>query len=407
MTIAPTKITTRPVPYAPSCGKRLREAEFGIIVEGVEDINSLSKDEFAVVHDLLYKHGVVVFPEVDVTPAGQFKLTNAFDPNAEEYGHGKVGRPDNKSILHPDLRNIPSQPAVQLIGNGEVTDPHILQGLQSPCKLRHPSHQTFHRTQLSAEESAAGLTRFYRWHIDAALYQRDPPKVTTLYGLAMPEGKKNTVRYDDGTGDELEVPLGGTAFTSGKLTFDILPDEYKSLAVRTKVRYAPHPYVWMGPAKSRSTGLGMESEGKEVPLNDLPPWEEKYIKTLPVCWKNPVTGSLHFQVHPSGIQELHIAPLPSGVAPTASTLYPDGATLTDLKQVRELMYKMQRPGIAPENVFVVDWKPKMFALFHNRGTLHSITGAFAEDEIRAFHQCNLASTDLPVGPSEEDILKYA
>lgn len=45
-------------------------------------------------------------------------------------------------------------------------------------------------------------------------------------------------------------------------------------------------------------------EGLEVPLDKLPPWQEKHVKTFPVCWKNPVTGHLHFQVHPSGIQEL-------------------------------------------------------------------------------------------------------
>ncbi|BGP14834.1 hypothetical protein JCM10213_002727 [Rhodosporidiobolus nylandii] len=407
MTVAPTTITISPVPYPASCGKRLRDEHFGVQVEGIKDPNNLSKDEFAIVHDLLYKHSLVVFPNVDMTPDGQHSLTKTFDPNAEEYGHGKVGRPDNKSILHPDLRNIPSHPAVQLIGNGIVNDPHILQGLPAPCKLKHPSHQTFHKTQLSDEESAAGFTRFYRWHIDAALYQRDPPKVTTLYGLAMPQQKKNVVRYDDGTSDELEVPLGGTAFTSGKLTFDLLPPHLKSLAVRAKVRYAPHPYVWMSGGKSRSTGLGMESDGKEIPLEDLPPWEEKYIKTLPICWKNPVTGALHLQVHPSGVHELLVDPLPSTAERTPETLYPDGAHLTDLKQVRELIYEMQRPGIAPENVYVVDWTPKTLALFHNRGTLHSITGAFAEDEVRAFWQCNLASTDLPVGPSDEDVAKYA
>jgi hypothetical protein len=36
----------------------------------------------------------------------------------------------------------------------------------SPCS---PSHQTFHKDVLSDEDSAAGFTRFYRWHIDAAL----------------------------------------------------------------------------------------------------------------------------------------------------------------------------------------------------------------------------------------------
>ncbi|GAA6027931.1 hypothetical protein JCM8097_001787 [Rhodosporidiobolus ruineniae] len=400
-------ISVSPVNYPDSTGKRLRDEQFGVEVRGIRDINDMTKEELGTVHDLLYRHSIVVFPDVDVTPAGQFALTNSFDPQAQEYGHGSVGRPDNKSILHPDLRNIPAHPAVQLIGNGVVNNPHILQGLQAPCKLKHPSHQSFHKTALSDEESAAGLTRFYRWHIDAALYQRNPPKVTTLYGLSMPEGKKNTVRYDDGTGDELEVPLGGTAFVSGKVMFDILPAELKSLAVRMKVRYFPHPYVAIGTAKARSTGLGMETEGKEVPIEDLPPWEEKHIKTYPVLWKNPVTGELHFQVHPSGIRELFIDPVPACAARTDASVYPDGAHLTDLLTVRDLMYILQRPGIAPDLVYTVAWKPRTFALFHNRGVLHSITGAFAEDEVRAFWQCNVAATDEPVGPSEEDVQKYA
>jgi hypothetical protein len=29
-------------------------------------------------------------------------------------------------------------------------------------------------------------------------------------------------------------------------------------------------------------------------------------------------------------------------------MYPDGAHLTDLKEVRDILYKMQRPGIAPK-----------------------------------------------------------
>ncbi|BGP54586.1 hypothetical protein JCM8202v2_002173 [Rhodotorula sphaerocarpa] len=280
-----------------------------------------------------------------------------------------------QSVLHNDLRNLAGTP-VQLIGNGVVADDRILQGIPSPCKLKHPSHQTFHKTQVSDEDSAKGFTRFYRWHIDAALYQRDPPKVTTLYGLRMPTSKRNTVRYDDGSGDTLDVPLGGTAFTSGKVAFDLLSDELKSLAVRLRVKYMPHPYVAIGTAKSRPTGLGMESDGLETAFEDLPPWEEKHVKIYPACWKNPATGNLHLQVHPSGVHELLVDPLPAGADRSESALYPDGAHLTDLETVRNLLYLMQRPGIAPEHVFVVDWKPKQLAPFHNRGCLHSITGAF-------------------------------
>lgn len=44
-----------------------------------------------------------------------------FDPTAQSYGHGnnKTGK-ETKSILHPDLKTIPHQPEVQLIGHGQV-----------------------------------------------------------------------------------------------------------------------------------------------------------------------------------------------------------------------------------------------------------------------------------------------
>ena len=64
--------------------------------------------------------------------------------------------------------------------------------------------------------------------------------------------------------------------------FDILPPELKSVAVRTKVRYAPHPYVWMSPAHVRSTGLGIESGGLELAVEELPAWTEKDVKTYPM-----------------------------------------------------------------------------------------------------------------------------
>lgn len=124
----------------------------------------------------------------------------------------------------------------------------------------------------------------------------------------------------------------------------------------------------MAPAHAMSTGLGIESEGLELPLDELPPWEESRVKIFPLVsktnsvdkqttyltkqtWKNPVTGALHFQVHPCGVSELLVAPLPEG-AKREGALFPDGAHLTDLKEVRELLYKMQRPAIAPQVSFL-------------------------------------------------------
>jgi alpha-ketoglutarate-dependent taurine dioxygenase len=131
-------------------------------------------------------------------------------------------------------------PQVQLIGNGTV---YNHEGL-AEAMLKHPSHSTFHKTRVSAEEEAKGITRFYRWHIDAALYDLAPPKVTTLYAISVPAGAEQTCRYDDGSGDELRVPLGTTAFVSGTTMFEILPRELKSLAVRTKVKVGVISSSW-------------------------------------------------------------------------------------------------------------------------------------------------------------------
>lgn len=73
---------------------------------------------------------------------------------------------------------------------------------------------------------------------------------------APPTSNELAVGWRDAGTDSPARPL---AVVSGKVMFDILPAEYKSLAVRARVKYFPHPYVAIGTAKSRSTGLGMET----------------------------------------------------------------------------------------------------------------------------------------------------
>jgi hypothetical protein len=145
-----------------------------------------------------------------------FDAWQVFDPQCEDYGHGnnKIDE-SRKSILHKLLQAIPPVPQVQLIGNGTV---YNHEGF-SEVRLKHPSHATFHKTHVSPEDEAKGITRFYRWHFDAALYDLNPPRVTTLYAVNVPHGPKQICRYDDGTGDVLEAPLGTTAFVSGKVIF--------------------------------------------------------------------------------------------------------------------------------------------------------------------------------------------
>ncbi|TGJ85202.1 hypothetical protein E0Z10_g3532 [Xylaria hypoxylon] len=369
-----SKITVEPLRLPEGSG-----IDFGAVASNA-DIENLTDNDFAVIRDALFTHQVLLFKnQGHVSPKAQFKLTQHFDPaGGSSYGHGKT-IDAKRSILHPDLKTIPHQPQVQVIGNGRVASYEGLTDFQ----LRHPHHKTFHATAIPDDEDL-DFTRFYRWHIDAALYgPLAPSVVTTLLAVKVPGGRRQTCRYDDGTGDELDVPLGTTAFVSGYAMYDALSDEDKTFVRGAKIEYAPHPYVWMSSAKSRSDGLGLVSQGLEVPIDELPPHSQDETQILPLCWRNPVTGKLALQIHPSAVRKLHLA---------------DGTVIGDLDEVREIVHRLQRPGIAPTRVYAHDWQQGDLVLFHNRGVLHSVVGAFAEDEVRLFRQCNIAASQFPEGP---------
>ena len=335
-------------------------------------------DDFAVIRDALYNHQVVVMKgQNKCSPKAQYELTHRFDEAAKGYGHGKT-LDAKRSILHPDLKTVPHQPEVQIIGNGFVPE---YEGLKN-FKLAHPHHKKFHKSAIPEAEDLSH-TRFYRWHIDAALYDLNPPKVTTLLAVSVPAGRRQTLRYDDGTGDEMDVPLGTTAFVSGYTMYDILSDEDKEFVRTSKIEYAPHPYIWMSGAKSKSDGLGLFSDGLELNESDLPPIDTSKIQILPMVWKNPVTGKLAVQMHPSAVRKIHLK---------------NGEVIDDLEKVREIVHRLQRPGIAPERVYAHDWEEGDLVLFNNQGVLHSVVGAFAEDELRLFRQCNMAASEPPLGP---------
>jgi len=353
--------------------------------ETTREIGNLLDADFDVIRDALFTHQVIVLKnQHHLSPKAQFELTNRFDPTATSYGHGKT-LDAKRSILHPDLKTIPHQPQVQVIGNGFVPE---YEGLTN-FTLRHPHHRTFHKTSIPSHLDLSH-TRFYRWHIDAALYDLAPPVVTTLLAVRVPAGRTQTCLYTDGLPSpdtpSLAVPLGTTAFTSSYAAYDILSPADQLFARTTRVEYAPHPYIWMSSARSRPDGLGLLSEGNELPLSSLPEIDESKIQILPMCWKNPVDGRLALQIHPSAARKLHLA---------------DGTVIEDLEEVREIVHRLQRPGIAPELVYPHDWEEGDLVLFHNRGVLHSVVGAFAEDEVRLFRQCNVAASSLPEGPGPE------
>jgi alpha-ketoglutarate-dependent taurine dioxygenase len=354
-----------------------REVDFGVDA-GVLDLPRLSDSDFGALERAVLTHQVVVVRgQRALSPRHQFALTRRFDPTVQTYGHGNRAEVLQQSVLVQDLVSIPDWPQVKLLGNGRVQDHEGL----SEVELRHPSHRSFHAAPLTDEDEGQGFTRFYRWHIDAALYELHPPRVTTLLALTVPEPRTQTVRYDDGSGDTLAAPLGTTAFVSGATAFESLTPAQRAWALKTQIRYAPHPYVWMKRARARSNGLGLLSEGRELARDELPPFDPAKTTTLPLVWVNPLTGRRSLQLHAYCVEDVVV----------------DGAPIGDLAECRRILYDLMRPAIAPARVYAHPWRDGDLVIFHNRGLWHSVVGSLRPSDLRVYHQCNLASSEPPIG----------
>lgn len=376
------------------------ESAFGCTIElpsySKNDPSLLNDADFKELHDAVLTYLVVVIPNQEsLSPQSQYKLTQRFDetiPSAEShagYGHGKEFRHDN-SVLKKDGCSVKSQPQVQILGQGifAADEPGNENGEQ--IVLTHPSHTTFHDKPLSqAEIQDQKRTRFYRWHIDSALYDLSPPKVTTLLGIKVPPATQTqTIDYDDGSGEKLELLQGATCFVSGNAAYERLSEAEKEFALNTVVEYAPHPYIFISPAKATKDGLTMVSEGKEAAFSDLPPWEESKIKKLPMVWTNPLTKKHHLQVHGCCLYKLH-------------TNVNGKTVVLELEDARKKVHSMMRPAISPDKVLAHGWSQGDLVMFYNRGVWHSVTGEFkgvnhGQDEKRLMHQCNIASGTDPV-----------
>lgn len=362
------------------------------------DPANLNEVDFKKLYEATLTYLVAIIPEQEkLSPKSQYLLTKRFDPTIPEpklegfagYGHGKEFR-HQQSVLRKDGTSVKSQPQVQILGQGVFGPGELGNENGEEITLTHPSHTSFHHTPLTEDEiNKEHKTRFYRWHIDSALYDLSPPMVTTLLGITVPPATHTqTIDYDDGSGDVLQLTQGSTCFVSGAEAFDRLSDDEKEFALNTTVEYAPHPYIFISPARATKDGLTMVSEGKENDFKDLPEWDESKIKHLPMVWTNPVTGKHHLQVHGCCLYKLH-------------TKSGDQMKTLQLEDARKKAHSMMRPAISPEKVLAHSWKQGDLVIFFNRGVLHSVTGEFkgvnnGVDERRLMHQCNIASGADPV-----------
>lgn len=120
---------------------------------------------------------------------------------------------------------------------------------------------------------------------------------------------------------------GSTAMVAGSRALALLDEDTKSIVMNSKIEYAPHAFVWMSKAHSTRLGHSLETEGLEMPLADLPKWDQDKICIYPMVWTNPKTGEKSLQVHGQGAFKLHLKSSPDG---------PE-TIVDDLEQVRSFM----------------------------------------------------------------------
>ena len=351
-----------------------KSTRIGAVVTNA-DLNNLDAVDVDALRDALLRYSVLIFPNAAITPENQVRLHKQIDPNTQDqHANGAKQHNEKANVLSRNGgARIPGQPQIQIIGNGPLRD---YLGVES-ADLVHMHHSLYHIDKLSPEDEAAGETRFYRWHIDSNFYETLPPLLTSLSSIVAPKGPAQTIHLEDGV---VEVPLGATAFVSGRRAYDVLSEEDKKFVREAKAVYAPHPYIWMQKGHTTSDGLSLAPEGNELPLDQLPAWEQSKVKTLPLLWKNPLTGEPALMVHGCCIQKL---------------ILPDGKVLDKVEEVRAIIHKLQRQALQAENVFVAGYNPGDLVMFHNRGVWHATVGSLAfdnPDHRRLIHQLNLVSS---------------
>lgn len=134
----------------------------------------------------------------------------------------------------------------------------------------------------------------------------------------------------------MKVKPGQTAFFSTIQLYDLLSDDEKMLADNSWVEYAPFPYMWIENCKGRPNGLGLEDEGLEHQMNDMPEWDTAKIKRYPMVWVNPL-GQKALQVHSIAVRKMFLKPTPTS----------EVEVVEDITRIRKFILSWQERVLLP------------------------------------------------------------
>jgi alpha-ketoglutarate-dependent taurine dioxygenase len=294
--MSPSRISESKIAITPLKHSADKKCKLGATITGL-DLNNISDEDLEALREATHKYQLVVIKDQHgLDPGKHWELVSRLDPTAPQvHGHGTVKEfnktggmlsvcisrlyiETSKADFHQKrvVHGIPAAPNVRLIGKGYQGEDHY--GIKN--FTAGGASNDYHRYPPTPEVFAAGNTQFQRWHIDAPLYDREPPHFTALRALKLPEGPDVQINWDDGSNLSMKAKPGQTAFISTIQLYELLSDEEKMMADNSWVEYAPFPYVWIENCKGRTIGLGLETEGLEHKMEEMPEWDPKKIKRV-------------------------------------------------------------------------------------------------------------------------------
>lgn len=196
-------------------------------------------------------------------------------------------------------------------------------------------------------------------HFDSALYEVEPPQCGSLFCVQPPVGEDVTLRFDTAFGSQgtKKIAPGSTVYFDMSQLYSLLSPERQRLVDNSRVVYAPRAFTWMSTTRFTEDGASIYSEGREMSLEDVPPFEEKHIREYPMVWRNPLDGSKSLMVHGQGAWKLILKDGPDA----------EERIVDDLAEVRKFCYEMQVLSLKPEYAYAHAYEKGDALIWYNMG----------------------------------------
>ena len=329
----------------------------------------------------IHRHQLLVIPrQQHLTPKQEVAFYRGLNREAASVWRDQVNNPwevykveqGNKAGTY----QVPDEPGVLVLGKGKIN--HY--GL---------------KVTLGGERGAYGKERgsqvlgggALQWHIDGTFYDQDPCRYTQMRCIEAPSGEGHWVAYNDESGDRLWCEAGSTAFASGRLAFELMPEAQQQACLQSRVHYLSHPFQSSYTLGNSDNGLRAIDEAAEQAWLDgaepVPkPLEDPLAKIYPLVWTCPVTGRQALMPHPRCLHSLE----------TGSA---DSRRMFGIVESRNQIEAWMRPAIAAPRVYAHPWKAGDLVIWDNRSTWHSATGKLSGEDRRVMHLTAYDSREPP------------